>query len=299
MTLARDMQELMHRVRRTPGYTVRISKNGHWQVRDMDDHLLVTASSTPSDWRALKKVTAHLRQAGVPLNGELQWEKRVDDEPPEQSQLPASQERLVANINAYLADQGHEPGARDGLRAEFTREMMRVAKQRNMRPFKSMASAETTLSSLIRHGRGVTPWVEALMTETLETIWAEKEQAELEKAGKEEEARKLAQEEQAREQATAARNEKQVAEVKALRSAKKTSTRKRPVKKTVREGIQPYVITSSSTSASNTAVNSGNSNLFAQQLDLCLRLQMALIGGATSPEDARALVQEVGQMFVR
>lgn len=182
MSLTRDMQELMGRVKRTPGYTVSLTKGGHWQVRDLNDRLLVVAPSTPSDWRGVKNTVSDLRKAGVPLEGKTKYDNKPDPDGEQNHRLrrdlPESQRRLIANINSYLHEQGFDPGAKTNKsRTEFVNAMLRVGPQKGLKTPKSRASADQSLTRLLVHGGRLTAWMEALMSATLETLWEEKEQA--------------------------------------------------------------------------------------------------------------------------
>ena len=178
MSLTRDMQELMHRVRRTPGYEVKLTKGGHWQVRDLEGHILVTAGSTPSDWRAIKNVISQLRNAGVPLNGRTKYESKPDDKPALELDLPPSQARLVANINNYLHEQGFDDKLRrNPSRSQFIRDALEIAKKRGGWVPKTFESADQSLTRLLKNLKPLSTEGEEFFTVALETLWAQPKEA--------------------------------------------------------------------------------------------------------------------------
>lgn len=183
MSLSRDMQELMHRVRRTPGYTVEISKGGHWKVRNMNGHLLVTAPSTPSDWRSIRNTVKHLKAVGVPLNGgnPKYMSSNGETEETEKMALPESQARLIANINAYLHDSGYKPkqATRNGNpRQAFVERLLTYGTEHEgfFVP-KSKASADQSLTRLTR-GMSIGQPMEMLMTAVLDELYAQEAEPE-------------------------------------------------------------------------------------------------------------------------
>lgn len=59
---------------RRRGYQVRLSKSGHWHIRDERGHLVAVTSGTPGDRRSLLNFRATLRRAErrpAPRRGEL------------------------------------------------------------------------------------------------------------------------------------------------------------------------------------------------------------------------------------
>jgi len=63
---SKESRDLVKRIRRA-GFGVHPGGKSHLVVTDSDGARIVTFSSTPSDWRAVKNIIADLRRNGVEI----------------------------------------------------------------------------------------------------------------------------------------------------------------------------------------------------------------------------------------